>query len=46
MLAGLHQDALSQYLIALEHLRAANDILWLAGSLEGQCAASVVVEFK
>lgn len=43
MLAGLPQDALSQYLIAGEHLRAANDVLWLAGSLEGQCAASLVL---
>lgn len=44
MLAGLPQDALSQYLIAGEHLRAANDVLWLAGSLEGQCAASLVLD--
>lgn len=44
MLAGLRQDALSQYLIAGEHLRAANDVLWLAGSLEGQCAASLVLD--
>ncbi|KAL9963219.1 hypothetical protein ACROYT_G032397 [Oculina patagonica] len=43
MLAGLPQDALSQYLIAGEYLRAANDVLWLAGALEGQCAASVVL---
>lgn len=41
MLAGLPQEALSQYLIAGEHLRAANDLLWLAGTLEGQCAASL-----
>lgn len=44
MLAGLPQDALSQYLIAGEHLRAANDVLWLAGSLEGQCASSLVLD--
>ena len=44
MLAGLPQDALSQYLIAGEHLRAASDVLWLAGSLEGQCAASLVLD--
>ena len=43
MLAGVPQDALSQYLIAGEHLRAASDVLWLAGALEGQCAASVVL---
>lgn len=43
MLAGLPQDALSQYLIAGEYLRAASDVLWLAGALEGQCAASVVL---
>lgn len=41
MLAGLPQEALSQYLIATEHLRAANDLLWIAGALEGQCAASM-----
>ena len=43
MLAGLPQEALSQYLIATEHLRAVTDLLWLAGALEGQCAASVVL---
>lgn len=43
MLAGLPQEALSQYLIAVEHLRAANDVLWLAGALEGQCAASLAL---
>ena len=43
MLAGLPQDALSQYCIAAELLRTVNDVLWLAGSLEGQCAASVAL---
>ena len=43
MLAGVPQDALSQYLIAGEYLRAASDVLWLAGALEGQCAASLVL---
>ncbi|KAK2547858.1 Trafficking protein particle complex subunit 9 [Acropora cervicornis] len=43
MLAGLPQDALSQYLIAGEHLRSANDVLWLAGAFEGQCAASLAL---
>ena len=43
MLVGLPQDALSQYLIAGEHLRVVNDLLWLAGALEGQCAASLVM---
>ena len=43
MLAGVHQDALSQYLIAGEYLRAGSDVLWLAGALEGQCAASLVL---
>ena len=43
MLAGVPQDALSQYLVAGEYLRAASDVLWLAGALEGQCAASLVL---
>ncbi|RMX55514.1 hypothetical protein pdam_00024127 [Pocillopora damicornis] len=43
MLAGLPQEALSQYLIAGEHLRVVNDLLWLAGALEGQCAASLLL---
>lgn len=43
LLAGLPQEALSQYLIAGEHLRVVNDLLWLAGALEGQCAASLLL---
>ncbi|PFX14220.1 trafficking protein particle complex subunit 9-like [Stylophora pistillata] len=43
MLAGLPQEALAQYLIAGEHLRVVNDLLWLAGAMEGQCAASLVM---
>lgn len=43
MLTGLHQDALSQYSMATEHLRTVNDFLWLAGALEGQCASSIAV---
>ena len=43
MLAGLPQEALSQYLIAGEYLRSANDVLWLAGAFEGQCAASLAL---
>ena len=43
MLTGLHQDALMQYSMAVEHLRNINDFLWLAGAIEGQCASSVAI---
>jgi len=43
MLTGLHQEALNQYSMAIEHLRTVNDFLWLAGSLECQCASSIAV---
>ena len=43
LLAGLPQDALVHYSIALEHLKSVNDVLWLAGATEGQCASSVIL---
>ena len=43
LLTGLPQDALCHYGIAVEHLRSIGDALWLAGALEGQCAASAIM---
>ncbi|XP_046452687.1 protein brunelleschi-like isoform X2 [Daphnia pulex] len=41
--AGLLSEALEQYQAAADVLRPANDWLWLAGSFEGLCAASIIL---
>mgnify|MGYP001796284541 CR=1 FL=1 len=43
LLAGLPQDALCHYTIALEQLRIISDPLWLAAAIEGLCAASIAL---
>ena len=43
LLAGLPQDALCHYTIAIEQLRIINDMLWLAAAIEGQCASSIAL---
>ena len=42
LLANLSYDALSHYAAAVDGLRSANDLLWLAGALEGICAATII----
>lgn len=42
LLANLSYDALSHYTAAVDGLRSANDLLWLAGALEGICAATII----
>ncbi|XP_078456811.1 trafficking protein particle complex subunit 9 isoform X2 [Lampetra fluviatilis] len=43
--AGMLQDALVNYHIAVETLRSINDFLWLGAALEGLCAASVIYHY-
>uniref|UniRef100_A0A8C7XLW1 Trafficking protein particle complex subunit 9 n=1 Tax=Oryzias sinensis TaxID=183150 RepID=A0A8C7XLW1_9TELE len=43
--AGMLQDALVHYHMAVELLRAVNDFLWLGGALEGLCSASVIFHY-
>ncbi|XP_036293388.1 trafficking protein particle complex subunit 9 isoform X2 [Pipistrellus kuhlii] len=43
--AGMLQDALVHYHMAVELLRAVNDFLWLAAALEGLCSASVIFHY-
>lgn len=40
--AGMLQDALVHYHMAVELLRAVNDFLWLGAALEGLCSVSVI----
>ena len=42
--AGLMAEAWNYYQVAADVLRPANDWLWLAASLEGLCAVSVVLQ--
>ncbi|CAJ0585995.1 unnamed protein product, partial [Mesorhabditis spiculigera] len=46
LLAGLPQQALEHYVEAIEMLRQANDLLWLAGALEGWSCAAMAVLFE
>ena len=43
LLLGQHESAFKYYSTAADQLKAANDLLWMAGALEGQCAASINV---
>ncbi|XP_047675211.1 trafficking protein particle complex subunit 9 isoform X5 [Tachysurus fulvidraco] len=43
--AGMIQDALVHYHMAVELLRAVNDFLWLGAALEGLCSASVIIHY-
>lgn len=43
--AGMLQDALVHYHMAVELLRALNDFLWLGAALEGLCSASVIYHY-
>ncbi|KAM4705735.1 trafficking protein particle complex subunit 9 [Rhinophrynus dorsalis] len=40
--AGMLQDSLVHYHMAVELLRAVNDFVWLGAALEGLCSASVI----
>ncbi|XP_011607307.1 trafficking protein particle complex subunit 9 isoform X2 [Takifugu rubripes] len=43
--AGMLQDALVHYHMAVELLRGINDFLWLGAALEGLCSASVIFHY-
>ncbi|XP_068189699.1 trafficking protein particle complex subunit 9 isoform X2 [Antennarius striatus] len=43
--AGMLQDALVHYHMAVEFLRGVNDFLWLGAALEGLCSASVIFHY-
>uniref|UniRef100_A0A673AJQ3 Trafficking protein particle complex 9 n=1 Tax=Sphaeramia orbicularis TaxID=375764 RepID=A0A673AJQ3_9TELE len=43
--AGMLQDALVHYHMAVELLRGVNDFLWLGAALEGLCSASVIFHY-
>ncbi|XP_062043934.1 trafficking protein particle complex subunit 9 isoform X2 [Lepus europaeus] len=43
--AGMLQDALVHYHMAVELLRSVNDFLWLGAALEGLCSASVISHY-
>lgn len=43
--AGLPVEALSHYSSAVDNLKSINDWLWLASAYEGQCAASIILQY-
>uniref|UniRef100_A0A3Q1IBA6 Trafficking protein particle complex 9 n=1 Tax=Anabas testudineus TaxID=64144 RepID=A0A3Q1IBA6_ANATE len=43
--AGMLQDALVHYHMAVELLRGVNDFLWLGAALEGLCSVSVIFHY-
>uniref|UniRef100_F1RSJ3 Trafficking protein particle complex subunit 9 n=1 Tax=Sus scrofa TaxID=9823 RepID=F1RSJ3_PIG len=43
--AGMLQDSLVHYHMAVEFLRSVNDFLWLGAALEGLCSASVIYHY-
>uniref|UniRef100_A0A3Q3K316 Trafficking protein particle complex 9 n=1 Tax=Monopterus albus TaxID=43700 RepID=A0A3Q3K316_MONAL len=43
--AGMLQDSLVHYHMAVELLRGVNDFLWLGAALEGLCSASVIFHY-
>ncbi|XP_077207528.1 trafficking protein particle complex subunit 9 isoform X2 [Paroedura picta] len=43
--AGMLQDSLVHYHMAVELLRSVNDFLWLGAALEGLCSASVICHY-
>uniref|UniRef100_UPI00398E385B trafficking protein particle complex subunit 9 isoform X2 n=1 Tax=Pristiophorus japonicus TaxID=55135 RepID=UPI00398E385B len=43
--AGMLQDALVHYHMAVELLRSVNDFLWLGAALEGLCSSSVIYHY-
>ncbi|GAB6019419.1 hypothetical protein CHUAL_001000 [Chamberlinius hualienensis] len=43
VLAGLPADAINYYNSAVELLKSANDWLWIGGSYEGLCSASILL---
>ncbi|XP_031441795.1 trafficking protein particle complex subunit 9 isoform X2 [Clupea harengus] len=43
--AGMLQDALVHYHMAVELLRSVNDFLWLGAALEGLCSSSVIFHY-
>lgn len=42
LVAGLPQEAVFHYSVAIDLLRSIGDTLWLCGSIEGLCAASLL----
>lgn len=45
LLAGLPQESITNYISAIEQLKAVGDKLWLASAYEGLCAASLALLF-
>ncbi|XP_023236924.1 trafficking protein particle complex subunit 9-like isoform X1 [Centruroides sculpturatus] len=43
--AGMPVEALVHYSSAIDNLRSINDWLWLASAYEGQCAASIILQY-
>ncbi|GIX80541.1 trafficking protein particle complex subunit 9 [Caerostris extrusa] len=44
--AGLPTEALPLYLSSMEYLKSGQDWLWLAAAYEGQCTASLILQFE
>jgi hypothetical protein len=42
LVAGVPEEAIFHYSVAIELLRSVGDVLWTSGSLEGLCAASLL----
>ena len=42
LVTGVPEEALFHYTVAIECLRSVGDVLWMAGSTEGLCAASLL----
>ncbi|KAI6240334.1 hypothetical protein M3Y99_00465100 [Aphelenchoides fujianensis] len=45
MLAGLPSTALDLYQAAIEHLKSAGDLLWLAAAYDGWATAAIVIHY-
>ena len=42
LVTGVPDEAIFHYTVAIDCLRSVGDVLWIAGSLEGLCAASLL----
>ncbi|XP_028405958.1 trafficking protein particle complex subunit 9-like isoform X2 [Dendronephthya gigantea] len=42
LLTGVPEEAIFHYSVAIDFLRSIGDLLWMSGSLEGLCAASLL----
>lgn len=46
LVAGVPEEAIFHYSVAIDLLRSVGDLLWMSGSLEGLCAASLLCRAK